>query len=205
MPPDSEKKSTRQKGDVLPRSFYCRDPAEVAVSLLGQLLVRIYKGQRLSGFIVETEAYYGPEDPASRAAKGGGLARIMAGNAGLALVYGIHRQWLLNVVAHPEKGIGAVLIRAIHPIEGVEIMRKLRNIGDVKLLTSGPGRLTRALAIDKRFHGKPLYLKDGMLRIERYLEVESGRIASSHRIGVSKDLPQPLRFYVKDDLYVSRP
>ncbi|OYT61132.1 MAG: 3-methyladenine DNA glycosylase [Thermofilum sp. ex4484_15] len=188
----------------MPREFYFRGPDEVAAELLGKLLVRIYKGRRLSGFIVETEAYFGPEDPASRAKRGGGLAKVMEGEVGLALVYGVHRKWLLNVVAHEEGGIGAVLIRAIHPFEGVELMKELRKVRKIRELTNGPGKLTEALAVDKKFHRKPLYLPDSDLRIERGSYPGALKVARSHRIGVSEDLPVPYRFYVEGDPYVSK-
>ena len=189
---------------VVEKRFYLRNPRAVALDLLGKLLVRIYGGKRLSGFIVETEAYFGREDPASRARKGGSLAKIMEGDVGVALVYGIHRQWLLNVVAHEEGAAGAVLIRAIEPFEGIGTMMKLRGVSDLKNLTSGPGRLTKAMAIDKRFNKYPLYLSDGVLRIEYGIEVPREHICSSYRVGVSKDLPEKLRFYVRNSMFVSK-
>ena len=189
---------------VLKQTFYLRRPDIVARELLGKLLVRIYKGIRLSGFIVETEAYFGREDPASRAKRGGDLAKTMKGEVGVALIYGIHRQWLLNVVAHELNSIGAVLIRAIEPFEGIDIMKKLRKSHDIKNLTNGPGKLTKALAIDKRFHKVPLFLKNGDLRIEEGRKVRVCEIGTSFRINVSRDLSIPLRFYIKDNPFVSR-
>ncbi|MHC1628181.1 MAG: DNA-3-methyladenine glycosylase [Candidatus Nezhaarchaeales archaeon] len=193
--------------ELLSKSFYLRDPAVVAIELLGARLVRIYQDYRLSGVIVETEAYYGSWDPASRAHKSmkGDLARTLYGEVGHALIYGFHRQWLLNVVAHPNDDGGAVLIRAIEPFEGIDIMMKLRGIKDVRSLTNGPGKLTRALSIDKSFHKKPLYTMDHGLWIEKGENIDPSSIAKSKRIGVSKDLPQYLRFYVKDNPYVSKP
>ena len=189
---------------VLPKDFYTGDAAEVARRLLGKLLVRVYRGVRLSGMIVEVEAYYGVEDPASRARRVGDLAKVIYGDVGVALVYGIHRQWLLNIVAHPPNRAGAVLIRAVEPIEGIEVMKRLRGVDDVKLLTSGPGRLTRAMAIDKSFHRKPIYTDEHGLWIEHFKEISESQIARSFRIGVSEDLPTPLRFYVKGNPFVSR-
>jgi len=191
---------------VLAKSFYSEDPALVAERLLGALLVRVYRGVRLSGVIVEVEAYYGSWDPASRAYKSmrGDLARTLYGDVGLALVYGVHKQWLLNVVAHREGDGGAVLIRAIEPLEGIDLMAKLRGVRDLRSLTNGPGRLTRALAVDKSFHKKPLYEETYGLWIEEGFTIDESRIARSKRIGVSKDLDEPLRFYVKDNPYVSR-
>ncbi len=193
-----------EAASLLPKEFYLRDPAEVARNLLGKILVRVIDGRRLSCKIVEVEAYYGPEDPASRAKRGGDLRKVMFGGVGVALIYGIHRQWLLNVVAHEEEKPGAVLIRSGEPLEGIELMRKFRGVVDLRLLTSGPGRLTKAMHIDKGLHGKPIYVKDHGLWIEEGEEVPPKLIARSHRVGVSEDLPVPLRFYVKDNVYVSR-
>jgi len=188
---------------ILPQRFYQDRPDNVARKLLGKILVRIYIGQRLSGMIVETEAYFGPEDPASRARRGGNLARVMASQPGIALVYGIHRQWLLNVVAHPPGGVGAILIRAIQPLEGIDVMKRLRKVNDLRQLTNGPGKLTRALAVDKSFHGKPLYSKETGLWIEDYMNVPVSKVARSGRIGVTEDLEEPYRFYIVDNPFVS--
>ena len=189
---------------LLPREFYLRDPAEVARSLLGKILVRIVNARRLACKIVETEAYYGPEDPASRARRGGDLRKAMYGDVGAALIYGVHGRWLLNIVAHEEGGAGAVLIRSGEPVDGLDLMRKLRGVKDPRSLTTGPGRLTEAMAIDKSLHGKPVYTGDHGLWIELGEDVPSSLVARSRRVGVSKDLPTPLRFYIKGSLYVSR-
>ncbi len=185
-------------GRVLSRRFYERDPAEVAVDLLGKILVRQIPTKRLSCMIVETEAYYGPGDPASRARKGGDLRKVMFGEPGVALIYGVHGRWLLNVVAHRPGEAGAVLIRAAQPLEGVELMKRFRKISDTGLLMSGPGRLTEAMRIDKSFHGKPVYIRRHGLWIEEGPTIPSSLIGRSHRIGVSRDLPVPLRFYLKE-------
>ena len=185
------------------KEFYLRDTAMVAVDLLGKLVVRLISGVRVSCMIVETEAYYGPEDPASRARRGGELAKVMAGDVGRALIFMVHGNWLFNVVAHEEGGIGAILIRSCQPIEGVEVMIKNRGVNNVRRLTNGPGKLAKALSIDKRFHGKELYTTHHGLWIEYYVNVPRSRIAYSHRIGVTKDLPMILRFYITNNPYVS--
>jgi len=190
-------------GSIVSKEFYLRDTAMVAVDLLGKLIVRLIDGVRVSCMIVETEAYYGPEDPASRARRGGGLARVMAGDVGRALIFMVHGNWLFNVVAHEEGGIGAILVRSCQPVEGVEVMIKNRGVSDVRRLTNGPGKLAKALRIDKRFHGKELYTTRHGLWIEYYVNVPKSRIECSHRIGVAEDLPMKLRFYISDNRYVS--
>lgn len=178
----------------MPPEFYERDPAVVAVDLLGARLVRVLGGLRLSCIIVETEAYYGPEDPASRASRHrrGRIVERLRGPPGVALVYGIHRQWLLNIVAHPPGGWGAVLLRACMPGEGLEGARM-----------SGPGLLTRALRVDRSLDGVVVYREDSPLRVEKGIgPVEMCR---GYRIGVSRDLPVGLRFCVAGSRYVSRP
>ncbi|MEM2214763.1 MAG: DNA-3-methyladenine glycosylase [Candidatus Nezhaarchaeales archaeon] len=198
--------STSNASKIVGKHFYRRDPAVVAVELLGQKLVRMYEGTRLSGIIIETEAYYGRWDPASRAYRSfrGDLAQTLYGEVGHALVYGVHGQWLLNVVAHVDGDGGAVLIRALEPCEGVEVMKNITGTRNVYMLTNGPGKLTRALMIDKSFHKKPIYTIEHGLWVEEYVKLGPSQIAKSRRIGVSRDLPQELRFYVHGNPFVSK-
>ena len=110
---------------ILPRVFYERDPALVARSLLGKVVVRRRGSEVLSGKIVETEAYYGAEDPASRAFRGEKTYnRVMFGEPGRVFIYMVHSHWLLNIVAHPEGEVGAVLIRLWNPWRGQESCQK---------------------------------------------------------------------------------
>jgi len=103
----------------LPRSFYERDPAVVARELLGKVLIRRLASQVLSGKIVETEAYYGENDPASKAYKGRKtFNEPMFREVGRTFIYMVHGNWLLNIVAHPKGEVGAVLIRALEPLQG---------------------------------------------------------------------------------------
>lgn len=191
---------------IIDRKFYFDDPEIVALNLLGKLLVREIDDYRISGFIVETEAYYGVWDPASRAHKSvkGDLGRTLYGDVGLALIYGVHGKWLLNVVAHVEDDGGAVLIRAIEPHEGIEFMMKNTGNQNPLKIANGPGKLCKAMLIDKSFHKKPLYIKDYGLWIESGKNVEKEDINRSNRIGVTKDLHKPLRFYIKRNPYVSK-
>lgn len=175
------------------RKFFERDAKTVAKKLLGKVLVK----DGVKGKIVETEAYYGEDDPASHASKGfTERNKIMYGRPGRAyiyLCYGNH--WLLNVVTEKEGVAGAVLIRALEPIKGVE----KRDV-DYYNITNGPGKLTQALGIDKRFNGKNM-LK-GRLKIEDW--EKTGSIVSTPRIGIKKGKNLKLRFYVKGNKFVSK-
>lgn len=188
---------------ALPRQFFERDPAFVARELLGKRLIRRIEGGSLEGVIVETEAYYGLRDPASRAFRGKkDYNRLMWGEPGRVFVYNVHRYWMFNVVAHEPGEIGAVLIRALEPTRGLDAMLRNRLVEDHEELTSGPGKLTIALGMGKGLHGQDVtdpesevYIVDGALEHE---------IGTSRRIGVTRDLERDLRFYVKGSPYVSR-
>jgi DNA-3-methyladenine glycosylase len=188
-------------GEVLPQVFYDRDPREVAVDLLGCILVHEASGGVASGVIVETEAYR-PEDPACHAYKGPTMRnRNLFGPPGLAYVYlsyGIHK--LLNAVCEGE-GVGsAVLIRALRPLEGLEIMRERRNRS--AHLCDGPGRLTQALGIELFQDGseltdEPLYISWG--------GPPEGEILATTRVGISRGTELPWRYLVRDEKNVSVP
>jgi len=189
----------------LSKRFYERDPATVARELLGKTLVRRLNHQTLSGKIVETEAYYGENDPASKAYKGRkAFNELMYLDVGKTFIYMVHGNWLLNIVAHPKGGVGAVLIRAIEPIQGIELMKKNRGVDDVYALTSGPGKLTKALGITKGQNGLDVTKAENQIAIFEATTLENFEICSSHRIGVKRDLPQELRFYIKGNRFVSK-
>jgi len=190
---------------VLPTSFYERESDRVAKELLGKILVRKVNASLLSGKIVETEAYYGEKDPASKAYKGRKIFNdLMFLDVGRTFIYMVHGNWLLNIVAHPQGDVGAVLIRALEPIFGVEIMKKNRKVKDLRFLTNGPGKLARALAITKELNGVYVTKRSSPLMVMED-EGESFEICSSHRIGVKFDLPQELRFFIKGNRFVSKP
>jgi len=189
---------------IIRRNFYERDPALVARELLGKILVRKLNSETLSGKIVETEAYYGKNDPASKAYKGRKtFNELMFMDVGRAFIYMVHGNWLLNIVAHQTDGVGAVLIRAIEPFEGIETMQKNRNVKDVLELTNGPGKLTKALGITKELNGTDITRKNSQLLMVEGKR-ESLQICSSHRIGVKVDLSQELRFFIKNNKFVSK-
>ncbi|MCS7123774.1 MAG: DNA-3-methyladenine glycosylase [Candidatus Aenigmarchaeota archaeon] len=182
---------------ILNRAFYERDTEIVAKELLGKIIVRVYGKFLLKGKIVETEAYYGKEDPASRVYYGKPkyVVELMKGEVGRALVYNVHNNWLLNVVAHEKNKVGAVLIRSIKPIAGIKIMMKNRKIENISNLTNGPGKLTKAFLIDKSFNNIDLTNEESILKIID--NKEKLEIKSSKRIGVSKDLDRNLRFFIQ--------
>ena len=188
---------------VLGDDFYARAPAEAARALLGKTLVRRLGSERLEGTIVETEAYYGEGDPASRAFKGRkSYNEVMWGEPGRLFVYNVHRYWMLNFVAHRPGDVGGVLIRALEPTAGVNRMLVNRPVEKLTDLTSGPGKLSVALAVDKSLNGVKATDEGCPVHV---LHCDSEpETASSHRIGVTRDLPDRLRFYVKGNRFVSR-
>ncbi len=190
---------------MLPREFYSRDTEKVARELLGKLLIKRENSGKTSGVIVETEAYFGRDDPASRASsKKTKINRIMWKRAGLSLVYMVHGNWLFNIVTEGEETPGAVLIRALKPVEGIEIMRRRRNKDEKRELASGPGKLTQALGISKEHHGVDLIGSEEIFIQKSDHDVEESEISSSHRIGVKEDLDRELRFYIGGCKHVSR-
>jgi len=190
-------------GNIILQNFYNDSPDKVARKILGKLLIRTLDDIVVGGMITEVEAYFGREDPASRASKKGKIGDAMWREPGYTLVYMVHGNWLLNVVTTMDNA-GAVLIRSIEPLIGIEHIRLFRGVSQKKLMTTGPGRLTKALKITNEEDGIPIFKDDSSVKIVDYLEVDDSEVARSHRIGVSKDLPEPYRFYVKYSIYVSR-
>ncbi|MGC9357195.1 MAG: DNA-3-methyladenine glycosylase [Anaerolineae bacterium] len=194
----------------LPREFYARPTLTVAREVLNQRLVRLYKGQRLAGRIVEVEAYIGMEDEASHA-RFGRTERNAAmfgspGHAYVYLIYGIHH--CLNLVTGEEGFPAALLVRAVEPMEGLDVQQQLRGPErPFRDLTRGPGRLCEALAIDKGFDGVDLCAPDTQLWVEEDETAPEGDIAQSPRIGVTGNTEARTvswRFYIKDNRWVSR-
>ena len=187
---------------VLAKSFYERNPEVVARELLGKRLVRLIEGERLEGVIVETEAYLGGDDPASRAFQG--RKKYNAGmweEAGRLFVYNVHKYWMLNVISHMPGGVGGVLFRAIEPISGVEAMMRRRPVVNVKELTNGPGKLSVAFGVTRGLSGIPVSNTGAPVHILDAPPILA--CATSHRIGVIRDLPEELRFYVPGNRFVS--
>jgi len=190
----------------LPRSFYLRPTLTVAKYLLGKLLVRRLGTQTLIGKIVEVEAYLGEKDPASHTYRGKTKRNEVmfkeGGHLYVYFTYGMH--FCANVVTERE-GIGhAVLLRAIEPIEGIELMRQNRGFttGDSdKNLTNGPAKLCEALGIARNENGTDLLGND--IFIAAGETISRSRIAESQRIGIRKGAEKKWRFYIKGNNFVS--
>ncbi len=184
------------------RSFFEREAPTVARELLGMRLVRVIEGSRVSGLIVETEAYRGRGDPASHAFRGKTHRNeAMFGPPGHAYVYfsmGVH--YCLNVKAEGEGVPAAVLVRAVEPAEGFAIMKKNRGIRDVLRLARGPGNLTRAFGIGKRFNGEDLVASQ---RLFFETGVRVRRVGASPRVGVGAARSRRWRFYALGNRFVS--
>jgi DNA-3-methyladenine glycosylase len=188
---------------LLSREFYERSPEIVAERLLGKRLGRKLGETLLEGIIVETEAYFGLNDPASRAYHGRKNYNIaMWEQPGIAFIYNVHNNWMFNVVAHRSNQIGAVLIRALEPTKGLSVMKRNRPVRNTFDLTNGPGKLTKSLGIDKKLNGISIVSRESEIFItDTNAKFET---SSSHRIGVRKDLAKKLRFFIKGNKYVSR-
>jgi DNA-3-methyladenine glycosylase len=172
----------------LPRNFYNHPTLTVARELIGARLVRILNSRKLVGIIIETEAYIGEEDLGCHA-KAGRTPRtaVMYGPPGHAYVYFTYgNHWMLNVVTEREGFPAAVLIRAIQPIEGVEVMSRRREGRD----TFGPGKLTQAMGITKRENGLDLTDAASSLRIEAGIEVPNSLVTKGPRVGLNT-VPEP--------------
>jgi DNA-3-methyladenine glycosylase len=203
-----------RKLQPVPRRFYDRDPKLVAPQLLGKILLRREGRKPLAGRIVEVEAYLGQNDPASHAFRGAtDRNRIMFGPPGFAYVYftyGMH--YCVNVTCLPEGTAGAVLIRALEPLAGIEAMAINRDLNleletehvhVLRALTSGPARLCEALDITRtRDDGKDLTSPKSDLWIASDRS-RVGEIAVSPRIGITQAADWPLRFYVVANPFVS--
>jgi DNA-3-methyladenine glycosylase len=193
----------------LPRAFFERHPKLVARELLGKVIVRrLESGERLSGRVVETEAYLGADDAAAHASAGktrrNAVLFGLAGHAYVYFTYGMH--YCLNVSCEPEGQAGCVLFRALEPLDGVDKMAELRGVDarKTKLIASGPARLCEALditrentnGVDVTSASSGLYIAEDGFRVTK--------VKTATRIGITKSPDLPLRFYIEGDPFVSR-
>ena len=183
--------------NILPREFYSKNTVTVAKELLGKKIVRKIGKYEMVGIISETEAYRHKDDPASHAY--GRITqrnKVMFGDVGISYVYftyGMH--YCFNIVArHPKTKAGAVLIRAIQPEKGIEVMQKNRKMTDLRNITNGPAKLAQALKITKKEYGVDLTKKSDLFITEG---IKPNRITASSRIGIKEATNKLWNFKIK--------
>jgi DNA-3-methyladenine glycosylase len=201
-----------ERSRPLPPSFYRPSATTVGKDLLGKVLVTHMDDVWCCAVIVEVEAYLGADDPASHAFRGPTRRNeSMFGPGGISYVYlsyGVHR--CMNVVTGVKGSGEAVLLRAVQPFWGQKAMARRRHLSfadDLKILralASGPGKLTEAMGIRLDDNGRWLN-EPGFKLVDLGLKIPKQQIASSSRIGISKGLEMPWRFFVKDSPFISRP
>lgn len=204
--------STIDHPTPLPRAFYDRDPRRVSRELLGKVLVRRHGKKLITARIVEVEAYLGADDPAAHAFSGRTARNaVLFGPPGHAYVYFIYgNHYCLNVACLPDGTPGGILFRALEPLLGMEQMARARDLPwdgltDLRLLTSGPGRLAEAFGITReRDNGKDLTSATSDLFI-----IDDGyrvhRVLATPRIGIKKAAELPLRYVIEGNPFVSGP
>ena len=183
--------------NILPREFYSKNTVTVAKELLGKKIVRRIGKHEMIGIILETEAYRHKDDPASHAhRKITQRNKAMFGDVGISYVYftyGMH--YCFNIVArHPKTKAGAVLIRAIQPEKGIEVMQKNRKMTDLRNITNGPAKLAQALKITKKEYGVDLTKKSELFITEG---IKPNRITESSRIGIKEATNKLWNFKIK--------
>ena len=197
-------------GKKLPRSFYKRNVITVAQELLGKILVRVENNNTYAGKIVEVEAYDGETDEAAHTYIGiTERNKIMFGEGGFLYVYFTYGAHSCSNVVTGLKGKGtAVLIRALEPLAGIEEMginrfnKKSLTQKEILNLTSGPGKVCRALKIDRMLYGEDL--TGDLIYILNALSIPESKIVVKKRIGIKKSIDLPWRFYIKDNPWVSK-
>ena len=186
----------------LNRNFYLRDTVTVAKDLLGKYLVCNQDENTLVGMIVESEAYR-ENDLASHSSSGkterNSAMFMQGGHLYVYFTYGIH--YCANIVTEKENYGAAVLIRAIEPLEGIEIMKKNRNISNINNLTNGPAKFCQAFGITTQ-HNKLDLTLDTIFCVES--NIKNFKINRSNRIGITKATEKLWRFFIKDNKYVSK-
>ena len=198
-PRQIEKQSRR-----LSYAFFARPAAEVARELLGKIIVHKLNGHTLAGKIVEAEAYLGAGDQAAHAARGlTNRTKVLFGPPGRAYVYFIYGMYeCLNLVCEPEGIAGCVLIRALEPAAGMEEMHRRRPAARrLRDLASGPGKLTLAMGITRDHYGRDVTRGD--LQVREFVDAGPPEIVTTTRVGISACQDLPLRFYIKDNEFVS--
>ena len=198
---------------LMTRAFFNRDPRVVSRELLGKLIVRKVGRTSIAGRIVEVEAYLGAGDLAAHSAAGNTARNAVLwgppGHAYVYFIYGVH--YCLNISCLPDGEAGGILIRALEPVSGIRQMAKARELadldltvaGDLRKLTSGPGRLAEALGVTRpRDNGKDMVSSDSDLQVmDDGFHVE--KVAVTPRIGITKSADLPLRYVIGGNRFVS--
>lgn len=196
---------------LVPQRFYMEgDVVEISKNLLGKVIVTDIDDQLTVSRIVETEAYQGSMDRACHAYQNRKTARTAVmfkggGRSYVYLCYGLHH--LFNIVTHGEGEANAVLVRAVEPIYGQDSMELRRKMKNRINLTNGPGKMSKALGITKRFNDIKLYEPGAAILIAEERGYRPGEIVQTTRIGVDyaeEDALLPWRFYIRDNLFVSK-
>jgi len=194
-----------RRAAMLPVSFFRRPTDVVARDLIGRVLIAGSGRTRTVGRIVETEAYLGHRDPASHGFANRRHSRnetlySAAGTWYVYLSYGMH--WCANLVCERETNAGAVLLRALEPLDGLEVMRRRRGgVERDRLLASGPGRLTQAFGINHDLDALPMRRSDVIILAQDPVDTA---VEVSHRIGITKAVDWPLRFTEQGSRWTSR-
>jgi DNA-3-methyladenine glycosylase len=194
-----------RRAATLPVAFFRRPAEIVAADLLGMVVISTVGGGSTAGRIVETEAYLGYDDPASHGYRHRRNARNAAlfGPPGLWYVYlsyGMH--WCANLVCQQAGYASAVLLRALEPLDGLDLMRQRRGPVPDRALCSGPGKLCQALGITRDLDGARMGA--GPVLVRRPVRSEEPRIAATPRVGITKAADWPLRFVVAGSPWLSR-
>jgi len=177
---------------LMSQDFFKKDAVVVAKGLLGKII----SYNNCSGVIVETEAY--KSDPSSHAYKITPRSRIMLETFGKWYIYFIYGMYFcMNITTNGDK-VGAVLIRAVQPVSGIDKMKKRRGTDLIHNLCSGPGKLCQAFGISKKMNSK------GLNAIKIFEGKKPKKIVSTSRIGIREEKPLPWRFYIADSEWVSR-
>ncbi|HHT62968.1 MAG: DNA-3-methyladenine glycosylase [Bacillota bacterium] len=184
--------------------FFERDTVQVAKELLGKIMEVNFAGEKLSGMIVETEAYLGKNDPGSHSFRGKTKRNAtMFGPAGISYIYQIYGIYFCYNVTTDYKDIpAAVLIRALEPLTGIETMKKNRGRNELRDLCSGPAKLVQAMGITKEMDGTSAI--DGPVKFYEDLHQLTFQIIQTTRIGLSQGKELKLRFYIKNNPFISR-